>query len=774
MRPRSISIIFLALYFLFCIFASNCLYTGAFGDIYVQYPSTIIGHLPFSISLLFPICGSNFHKTWADEYYYKVTAIHELSGKETILSSDMLFSPLREEKISFDISSVRDAALKPQPINAFCTAIDDLSLADLQSYGHIKLVVYLSTSSFNSTASGPESGAYEFTDSGYSFAIPAWLSIIPSIITIILAILLRQSLLAIFAGTWIGTTLLYQGNPLIGFFRTLDTTLIRGISSPDHACVLLFCLFIGGMIGVLGVGGGANGLALMVTRFAKTRRKAALATFLIGILTFFDDYASCLICGLTMKDITGTLRISREKLSFIADTCAANISTLSIVSSWICIEISYIVQEFSRLGMETDGYSTFIRALPYNFYPISMLAFCFLSIILNRDFGPMLTAERRAHRTGQLVKPGSTPLGGGNNGNGGDSFLTPKRGIRMLWWNGAIPFFVIIAVVACSMLGDGAYSLFWYRQVLLSKLNLAHMNGLVSLEEYISKEIAQIDNSWGPISWVSASVPFNGLLWASLLASIIAIVLVISQRILSLSEAMDAWINGAKSMLFAVLILILAWGLGDVCRQLKAAEWISASLGKALSPYLFPTIVFVTSSAVSFATGSAWGTMSILFPLMVQMAYSLQMVADPTSDPSTSVCLLATVASILGGAVWGNQSSPIADSCIMSSVASGCDHNDHVYTQLGYTVPVGIISIVVCNIPISFGWYPWFVGYLITFGLFMAIFFFIGGRSDADDNSNDPYLLRLFSGTKKTTEHQQPTVTLNHSSTFFAMTNDKL
>lgn len=755
---------FLLTHLLFGISTSSGLHTGAFGDIFVQYPGTIIGNLPFSISLLFPIRGPDFHKTWDDEYHYQLIAVHLKSGRQAVISSGILPSPTKAEKISFDISDVRDAGLKTPSLDSFCSKIDNVSLKTLSRYGSIKLVLSLSTSPFQENPSGFESGSYTFSDNGYTFAIPAWLSILPSICTIILAILLKQSLLAIFAGAWVGTTLLYHGNPLIGFFRTLDTTLIRGISSPDHACVLLFCLFIGGMIGVLGVGGGANGLALVVTKFAKTRRRASLATFLVGILIFFDDYASCLICGLTMKDITGTMKISREKLSFIADTCAANISTLSIISSWICIEISYIVQEFSQLGMETDGYSTFIRALPYNFYPISMLGFCLLGIILNRDFGPMLTAERRAHRTGQLVKPGSVPLGGDNVESSGDAFMTPKKGIRSLWWNAAIPFLVVITVVVFSMLGDGAYAISRYRDVLLSKKYLAGLNHFSSLESHIASKITEIDNSWGPISWVSASVPFNGLLWASLLASFTAIILVVSQRILSISEAMNAWVNGAKSMLFAVIILILAWGLGDVCRQLKAAEWISSSLGKSLSAYIFPTIVFITSSAVSFATGSAWGTMSILFPLMVQMAYTLQTAADPVSDPSKSVCLLATVASILGGAVWGNQSSPIADSCIMSSVASGSDHNDHVYTQLGYTVPVGIISILVCNLPISLGLYPWPVGYVITFVLFLSIFFLIGGRQDADDDLNDPYLLKWLSRTKEDTSFPKGLVSSTPSS----------
>lgn len=690
-------------------------------------------------------------------------ARHSSSGRESLILSNILSTPVKEEKIILDISKVRDADLKPPSLDPFSISIDNLSLESAKNslgYGKLQLIIRLSNNPFSSNLlhdsenlSPPfnsfsnSSNSYFFYNEGPSFVIPPWLSIFPSILTIILAVTLRQSLLAIFSGAWLGTTLIYGGNPLIGFLRTLDTTLIKGMASPDHACVLLFCLFIGGMIGVLGVGGGANGLAISVTKFARTRRRAALATYLIGILTFFDDYASCLISGLTMKDITGMMKISREKLSFIADTCAANISAVSIVSSWICIEISYIVQEYSQLGMETDGYATFIRSLPYNFYPFSMLMFCLLGIILNRDFGPMLKAERRAHRTGHLVKPGSVPLGGGSDSEA-NSFLTPKKGIRSLWWNAAIPFLTVIIVVATAMLGDGAYSLYNYRTILKSNLNIAHINGLYSLEKTIFSEINKINGSWGPTAWISVSVPFNGLLWASFLASIVAILLVLCQRILTLSEAVDAWMNGAKSMLFAVLILIMAWGLGDVCRQLKAAEWITSSLGQALNPSLFPTIVFVTASAVSFATGSAWGTMSILFPLMIQMAYTLH-TATSTDDPSTSVCLLATIASILGGAVWGNQSSPIADSCIMSSVSSGSDHNDHVSTQLGYTIPVGLISIFACSIPVGFGIYPWAVAYVIALILFLCLFFFVGGTSDANDDSNDPYLLRYFSSKEK-------------------------
>lgn len=225
------------------------------------------------------------------------------------------------------------------------------------------------------------------------YGIPGILSLLPSVVTIILAVWLKQNILALFAGIFLGSTFINRYNPLVGIIRTVDTLIVNELAEKSHASVIYFCLMIGGMIAVVGRGGGASGMAKAVTRFAKTRRSGQLVTFSIGILTFFDDYASCLISGSTMRDIGAQLKISREKLSFIVDTCAATIACLFIVSSWVGVEVTYIQEQFKECEIKQNAYSAFLAAIPYKFYPIVVLIFTLILILSGRDFGPMWKAE---------------------------------------------------------------------------------------------------------------------------------------------------------------------------------------------------------------------------------------------------------------------------------------------------------------------------------------------------------------------------------------------
>ncbi|MBX3251019.1 MAG: Na+/H+ antiporter NhaC family protein [Myxococcales bacterium] len=496
--------------------------------------------------------------------------------------------------------------------------------------------------------------------------LPAWVSVLPPLVAIALALLLRQVLLALFFGVLVGATLTHGLDVFAGFVRTIDTYAVNAVADADHAAVLLFSLMLGGMIGVVTRSGGATGLAAHVTRRATNARRGQLATWLLGLLIFFDDYANSLLVGSSMRPITDRLRISREKLAFLVDATAAPVSSVALVSSWIGVEIGYIGEQLAARDVPIDPYVAFLETLPYRFYPWLMLFFGLVIVLSRRDFGPMLKAERRARETGAVSRAGARPAAelSADRGEARPSLPPP----RVL--NAALPIVVTVLVALLGIVVTG------------------HAAVTERGDEPTLRAIFGNGNS------------YHALLWASASGGITAVVMALVSRAMRLVEAIDAWVEGLQSMLLACVILVLAWSLGALCKELHTAEVVVQLVGDGLPVGLIGTVVFIVAAAVSFATGTSWGTMAILFPLVVPLALELA--------PGQMHILFGAISSILAGSVWGDHCSPISDTTIMSSMASSCDHVDHVRTQLPYALFVGVLSIVVCEIPTGFGLYsPW-------------------------------------------------------------------
>jgi Na+/H+ antiporter NhaC len=216
----------------------------------------------------------------------------------------------------------------------------------------------------------------------------------------------------------------------------------------------------------------------------------------------------------------------------------------------------------------------------------------------------------------------------------------------------------------------------------------------------------------------AAGSSYRALLWASLLGCLTAIGLAVGQRILSLGEAMEAWLVGLRAMILAILILVLAWCLGAVCKDLQTADWLFGVVGDWLPVSLLPATVFVMAALVSFATGSSWGTMGILFTLVIPLAYRM--------GGGDELVMLGTISSVLTGAVWGDHCSPVSDTTILSSMASSCDHVDHVRTQLPYALVVGGVSLVAGDLACGLGLYPAWVGLLLGAGLVVGLVYLLG------------------------------------------------
>ncbi len=503
--------------------------------------------------------------------------------------------------------------------------------------------------------------------------LPGILSILPPLLAILLALITRQVIIALFFGIWLGVTFVYDFNILQGFLHTLDEYIVHSLADKDRISIVLFTLVLGGMVGVITRSGGTQGIVEKLAQYARNARMGQLATWAMGVLIFFDDYANTLIVGNTMRPLADKLKISREKLSYLVDSTAAPVANIAIISTWIGYEISLIAQSFQAMGMEGNAYITFIRTIPYNYYPIYTLLFGLAIALLGRDFGPMLKAERRARLTGKVLGDKAVPLMDLSAVDVMAAEDLPKR-----WYNALIPILVVIAVVSVGL---------WYTgwQSVGGSSALAGK----SLIRQISLVVGNADS-------------FAVLMWASFVGSIAAILLAIGQRLLSLNQAIEAWVLGVKSMILAAIILTGAWTIGTICSDLFTADYVISLTRQFLSPHWLPIITFISAGLISFATGTSWGTLAILMPIAIPLAHKYPLTHPEIDAAHAMGLLLSTTAAVLAGATYGDHCSPISDTTIMSSMASGADHIDHVRTQLPYASVAALIAMVAGYIPISF------------------------------------------------------------------------
>jgi Na+/H+ antiporter NhaC len=528
--------------------------------------------------------------------------------------------------------------------------------------------------------------------------IPGWLSIVPPLAAIALALLFKDVLIALFLGVFLGALFLYQWNPLTAFARSIDSFVLPALADTDHASIIVFSTLLGGMVGLISKSGGTLGIVDRLAPFATTARRGQVATWLMGLFIFFDDYANTLIVGSTMRPITDRLRVSREKLAYIVDATAAPVASIVPISTWIGFEIGLIAAAFNEIGLPYNAYTTFIASIPYRFYPILALVLGFTIAFSCRDFGPMLRAERRASSTGKVLADDAVPLA-----DYGASALTPPDGTPRRAFNAILP---ILTVVGVTILG-------------------LYATGSAGLDRADHPETGE----WLREVFANAN-SYTTLMWASLAGVTVALLLPLAQRILTVRQATDGMVEGFKAMLLAMVVLTLAWSLGGVAGELHTADYVVRLTEGVLSPHWLPVLVFLLSAAISFATGTSWGTMGILMPLVIPISHGLSLAAGhPVGTDSYYVFLLGTISSVLAGSVWGDHCSPISDTTILSSMGSGCDHIAHVKTQLPYAFSVGVLGMLLGDIPTAYGLSPW-----LSIGVGSAVIvggvLWLGKRSD--------------------------------------------
>jgi Na+/H+ antiporter NhaC len=524
----------------------------------------------------------------------------------------------------------------------------------------------------------------------------SWVAILPPLITIAVALAIKRVVPALFLGIWMGAWAISDFG-LFGLWTSLLDTfqvfVANALSNPDHTAIVLFSMMVGGMVGIISRNGGMQGIVNHIVRWADSARHACLATASLGLAIFFDDYANTLVVGNTMRPVTDSMRVSRAKLAYIVDSTAAPVACIAVVTTWIGYEIGLIGDSLSKMdGLDTEAYLLFLNTLPYSFYPILAIAFVFMVSASGRDFGPMLAAERHAQEHGS-ENPEMDKVS-----NQETESIEPIEGKPQRAFNAYIP-------VAVMVLG------------VLVGLYVTGMEAVADMENPALKDIIGNANS------------YTALMWASLASMMTAAFLSLSQKIMDLEEVVNAWFQGVRAMLMAMIILILAWSLGEVTDVLKTADFLVSVLGDSLPVFILPAMVFVLAAATAFATGSSWGAMGILFPLAMPLTWAV-MVSQGQAGPEHMHILYSAISAILAGAVWGDHCSPISDTTILSSLASGCDHIEHVRTQLPYAMTVGGAAILFGSIMTALG-SPWWLGMSLGLVVLWLILRFYGKTSYA-------------------------------------------
>ncbi len=525
--------------------------------------------------------------------------------------------------------------------------------------------------------------------------IPLWLSVVPPLIAIALALVFREVVVSLFVGIWAGAFI--AGGLRIdsfyyffqSFFDVIVTYLIEALSDTGHLSVIVFSLLIGGMVAVISRNGGMAGVVKLFSRFAKGPRSAQFITWLMGVAIFFDDYANTLIVGNTMRSVTDRFRVSREKLAYIVDATAAPVAAVAFITTWIGAELGYIDSGMAVLEhypYEQTPYAIFLHSLKYSFYPILTLGFMLFLIFSQRDYGPMWKAEYRARTTGRLREVQTEEVSEQHMQD-----LTPVKRAPRKWYHA---FFPVLTVIVVTILGLADTGLAAARTELLDAgVPIAewtwsaiwrHIGPVVGVEDTLVSKLGYV---------VGLADAYVALLWASLSGITLAILMTLYSRIMRLGDAMHTMISGLKTMIPAVVILALAWSLAATTKDLHTAHYLSLALKDSINPLLMPMIVFVLAAFISFSTGSSWSTMAILYPIAIPTTWHICL--SQGIDPQLGHEIVLNVISVvLGASVLGDHCSPISDTTILSSLASDCHHIDHVRTQLPYALTVGAVAMI--------------------------------------------------------------------------------
>ncbi len=545
---------------------------------------------------------------------------------------------------------------------------------------------------------------------------PTRWSLLPAALAIGIAVLTENVLLALFAAclggaiAFIGTsfaaremsalTIVWQGAEHF----VVESLWRRSLCGDFYLTITLFVVFLFMTIGVITRNGGIHGMVAWLQRWVRGPVSAQLVTFASGLLIFFDDYSNCLLVGTTMRPLCDAARVSREKLAWIVDSTAAPIAGLSIFSTWITYEISQysvpltlVTRPDGTPYTSGDAYGVFLDTLPYRFYCLFTLVMVFLVIVLRRDFGPMLTAERRARQLGQPFAAGAHLMVASQPTAG-----QPLAGVPLRARNAVLPIATLVLGTLGLMLWNG-----------LAAARPASVQGLAATVRFI----------------LANSNSVTALLFASAAAYAVACALTLCQRLVRPIELLRTSLRTLRALGMAFCILFLAWTLGHLCRDLGTSSFLTAAARGAMAAAALPLVLFLTAGLIAFATGTSFGTMAILLPNVVVLAHQLGTDSAFAGSAATggTALLLLCIGAVLEGAIFGDHCSPISDTTVLSSLGSQCDHLAHVQTQIPYAL-LGFTAASLCGylpmVLLGPDWWwlsialgvGWMVAFLLVFG----------------------------------------------------------
>jgi Na+/H+ antiporter NhaC len=491
---------------------------------------------------------------------------------------------------------------------------------------------------------------------------------LPLAVAIGFAIWKKDVIVSLFLAIWTGASLI-KGSVFLGFTDSISTYIVnKSLATSDEASVVVFGLLMGGVINIMADLGGNRAIARAFSRRIKSGG-GQMATFIMGLLIFFDDYASALIVGNSMRPITDRQKVSREKLAFIVDATAAPVAATVPFSTWVAMELGLIATCWK--GANPMG--VLVRSIPYQFYTLFILMLVLATIILRREWGPMLRAERRAKTTGQLFAPGSSPQGGAAL----EAVENAREGKLADIY---IPILTFVVTIFAGL---------WYN---------GYQKGFTMQQA--------IGNADAPVV----------LAWSGCATVLVVMLMTVPTKRYTFTRFMEVLREGFNAMIPALTMLVLAAALKNIITDMQLANYLSSKAGHLISPSVIAPVTFLISCLIAFTTGTSWGTCAIVVPFALPLAVQM---AGPGSDIPVIV-----FASVLTGAVFGNHCSPIADTMILSSVSSHSDYMDHFRTQLPYGIMAMVVSLVAGFVPAAFGVPPLLsllAGLLVLFLLIRVI-----------------------------------------------------
>ncbi|MDR5656131.1 Na+/H+ antiporter NhaC family protein [Halodesulfurarchaeum sp. HSR-GB] len=467
------------------------------------------------------------------------------------------------------------------------------------------------------------------------------LSLVPPLLAILLAIVTRKAVLSLFLGVWVGGVI-YSGGLGVGQTFTWIASALG--DSVFHAQVVIFLLLLGSAVAMIWRIGGSHAVRDWTMNHLDSQRKAGVVAWLLGIAMFFDDYANTAIVGSSVKDVSDRLKISREKLSYIVDSTAAPVSTLGI-SSWVAYQLTMIEEGYAATDLAAseipDAFEVFLQSIPFNMYAILAIVMVGIVVLSGRDYGEMLGAEHRAATTGLVSREGARPMQDVAAELGEPDVTNPR--LRS--------FFLPIAVLIVVTLGSGLYT--------------GYQPGATLQEMFTGGDYAM------------------ALIFGSFAMVVSTYLLAWFDGHLTLGESVDVTIDGFSLMLTAVTILVLAWSIGNVANDLGTGKYVAGIATQTLSPAVLPAVVLFVTGFVAFSMGSAWAAMSIMTPIVIPVAWELA---------GTHTMVAVVVGMVFSGAIFGDHTSPISDTTVLSATFTGADLIDHVRTQLYYAITVAVVT----------------------------------------------------------------------------------